>query len=125
MRLLICGDRHWEDKNLIKDAILVLPVLPEVIIEGEAPGADRLAREVARGLAIPILPFAANWKRYNKAAGPIRNKQMLIEGRPTVVWAFHDNFVQSRGTRDMVKRAGINGIPVRLYSHSCAKGVEL
>ena len=45
---------------------------------------------------------------YGKAAGPIRNQQMLDEGKPDVVIAFPG----ASGTADMINRAGLTNVPV-------------
>lgn len=110
MRLLVCGDRHWEDVATMRRALEAL--LPFTVIEGEAPGADRMARVEAERLGITVRRYPAYWQRYGRAAGPIRNEQMLTEGRPTHVLAFHHNLAESRGTADMVRRARAAGIPV-------------
>jgi len=52
--------------------------------------------------------FLANWRTHGKAAGPIRNQQMLDEGRPHLVVAFPGG----TGTADMVRRAKAAGVPV-------------
>lgn len=90
--------------------------MPDVVIEGEARGADTMAREAAEQLGIPVLPFPADWTRFGKAAGPIRNRQMLTEGKPTEVIAFHHDISKSRGTRDMVVQARKHGIPTAVYT---------
>ncbi len=59
--------------------------------------------------------FPAAWDKYGKAAGPIRNQQMIDEGRPDFVIAFHSNVGQSRGTMDMLCRANKAGLVVTLY----------
>lgn len=109
MRLLICGDRYWWDKIMIERNIIALK--PSVIIEGDARGADRLAGEIGKELGIPVLKFPAKWLTYGNAAGPIRNEQMLTEGKPDLVLAFHDDIENSKGTKHMVsisQKAGIN-----------------
>ena len=103
MRLLICGDRNWFEGAAIRD--LLLQYKPEVVIEGEAKGADTLARIHAEMLNIPVLKFPADWEKYGRAAGPIRNSQMLKEGNPDVVVGFHNRIDDSKGTRDMLTRA--------------------
>ena len=84
------GVRKWTDRHLIRQALQF--VQPSLVIQGEARGADSLARDVAQNLGIEVLPFPANWEKYGRAAGPIRNKQMLDEGDPDGVLAFpsHD-----------------------------------
>jgi hypothetical protein len=74
---------------------------PITIIEGEARGADSIAREEALALGYEVLRFPANWRQHGKAAGMIRNRQMLVEGKPNLVYAFPTS-VNSIGTRNMV-----------------------
>lgn len=78
------------------------------IIEGGALGADRCAMIWAEVQGIPVTTFSAEWKKYGKAAGPIRNKRMLDEGRPDYVIAFPGG----DGTADMVTQAKAAGITV-------------
>lgn len=119
MRLLICGDRIWTDKELIRTYINDMDVRPDVIIEGDAKGADRLAGEVAIEMGISLLKFPAEWKKYGRSAGPIRNQLMLNEGKPDFVVAFHDRMNDSRGTKDMLERAFAwkTGIGINIISH--------
>lgn len=109
MRILICGDREWNNKKSIYDYVKTLPK-DTVIIEGEANGADKLSRICGEELGLEVLKFPAKWEIYGKAAGPIRNQQMLDEGRPEKVVAFHHDLSKSRGTKDMVERARRKGI---------------
>ena len=103
MRLLISGDRKWKNKFLVKDTITYL--LPEVIIHGGAPGADELAGITAKELGIEVLQFNAEWGRYGRGAGPIRNQRMIDEGKPDLIVAFHDDITKSSGTADMLIKA--------------------
>lgn len=113
---MICGDREWKDAAAIRRELSKLPPAIEVtIIHGGCRGADRLARDVAIGLGMEVIAFPANWPRYHRGAGHIRNQQMLVEGKPDLVLAFHSNIASSKGTADMIARAGRNGVPVRLF----------
>ncbi|MDP2952295.1 MAG: SLOG family protein [Chloroflexota bacterium] len=116
MRLLVCGDRNWTDYDLILSAIVDL--WPSTVIEGEARGVDSLAASAAHLLGIAVAPFPANWGLYGRDAGYIRNQQMLDEGKPDMILAFHDDLGHSKGTADMVWRAEHAGVPVRVISHS-------
>lgn len=118
-RLLICGDRFWINYprvlTCVRKAHGTEPI--DVIIEGECRGADKMGRKAGEeiGLSVDagtILPFPADWKGKGLAAGPIRNQQQLVEGKPTEVWAFHNRLTNSTGTRDMVNRALRAGLPV-------------
>jgi hypothetical protein len=87
-------------------------ISPSVVIEGEAKGADEMARDVANALHIPVEAYPAEWETYGRAAGPIRNQQMLDNGAPDLVVYFAVNLETSVGTRDMVRRAEKARVPV-------------
>lgn len=119
IRLLICGDREWKKKDRIRRELLLLGISNiEVVIHGAARGADSLGAEIAEELGInkrKIKAFPARWDDYGTAAGAIRNSQMLKEGRPTYVLAFHSHLeTQSKGTADMVRKAKAVGIKVKV-----------
>jgi len=115
MKVLVTGDRHWHNKNRIREVLSALTGV-ECIIEGGARGADTLALIVATELGIPVIEFPADWIKYGGAAGPIRNRQMLSEGKPGLVVAFHNNILKSKGTRDMVRIARAEGTKTRVYT---------
>lgn len=108
MRVLVCGGRDFTDRALLFDALdkfnAAAPI--DCIIHGDARGADQLAGDWAseRNICCDIYP--ANWDRDGKAAGPIRNRLMLTDGRPDQVIAFPGG----RGTADMVKQAKAAGV---------------
>lgn len=118
-RLLVCGSRRWTDRRAIEKGIASAGANLEVVIEGEAPGADRMAREAAEQRGIAVLPFLAHWEVHGKRAGILRNRDMLREGRPTRVLAFTDEFSNPRsGTRHMCKIAVEAGVPTFLIRHA-------
>ena len=82
MRVLACGSRAWEGGALVLETLRGLEGV-EVVIEGEAPGADTLAREAALQLGFPVMAFPADWEKHGRAAGPLRNQRMIDEGTPT------------------------------------------
>ena len=116
MRILVCGDRspkRWgiEDyQQWIYDCLDKFHSLNMVdsVVEGDAPGVDRIAGYWARKNGLTNLKFPADWEKYGTAAGPIRNKQMLDEGKPDLVVAFPGG----KGTANMVKLAEEAGIKV-------------
>jgi hypothetical protein len=81
---------------------------PKVIIHGAASGADTLAKKWARGNRCPDEAYYADWKAHGRAAGPIRNRLMIEEGKPDLVIAFPGG----RGTENMKKQARAAGIEV-------------
>lgn len=116
MRVLMCGDRNWTDEKSIREVLSNLVAFHSevIVIEGEAPGADSISRDVAESMGIQVLKFPALWKTFGRAAGPVRNKQMLMEGKPDMVCAFHNNLRDSKGTKNMVRQAINAGVPVYL-----------
>jgi hypothetical protein len=122
VRLLITGGREYDDKDTIRKWIEnVASIGPiDVIIHGANPrGADKLADELADELGIAKLVYPADWNKHGKAAGPIRNQQMIDEGHPTYVLAFPDP--KSRGTWDMVRRAKAAGVKGKVVGNRLRK----
>ncbi len=120
-RVLICGSRDWSDYTFMRLALAKFEAkhgLMEVLIEGCADGADRMAgHRWANNLSkmeqsVTVEHYPALWDLHGKAAGFIRNQQMLTEGKPDAVIAFSKNLATSKGTSDMVRRARKAGVPV-------------
>lgn len=117
MRVLVCGDRRWSHAGVL---VGVLDRIHrergiDVVIEGEARGADTMAAGWAENHGVRVEPYPASWARHGRAAGPIRNRRMLEEGRPELVVAFHDDLARSKGTLSMVALARKAGVPVEVY----------
>ena len=111
-RVLICGSRTFSSRDAIEEVVASLTP-GTVVINGAAPGADSLGAACARLAGLEVETYSADWKRYGKRAGFIRNTQMLKEGKPDVVYAFVDKpLTESRGTAMMVKIAQDAGVPV-------------
>ena len=110
MRVLVCGGRDYDDRDHIWNTLCALDNEKriEVVIHGCATGADNQGMIWAQGLGRKHAPFAPDWHRYGKQAGPIRNQRMIDEGKPDLVIAFPGG----RGTADMVRRAKAAGVPV-------------
>lgn len=111
-RILVCGGRSFEDLDLMYDVLdeytPPLGVDEPVVMHGDARGADALAAQAALDLGFWVEAHPAEWKAHGKAAGPIRNRQML-DMKPDLVIAFPGG----RGTADCVGEAERRGIPVR------------
>ncbi len=110
MKVLVCGSRSWNRPTLIGRRLAQLPFDSE-IIEGGASGVDYYAAIYARVLGMSVREYPADWKRYGRKAGPIRNRQMLDEV-PDLVLAFWDG--ESPGTRDTIREAKRRGLPVEV-----------
>jgi hypothetical protein len=113
MVVLVCGSRFYYDYDKIYRCLKSLEGVSQVLAGG-CRGADSLAAHAAHACGYPFREYPADWRKYGKAAGPTRNQRMLDEGKPDLVIAFHENLEKSKGTKDMIRRAGRQGIPVRL-----------
>lgn len=117
--IIVCGSRDFDDYDLLKrvldDELKALPN-PQ-IISGGAKGADRLAILYAHRTRTPLHIFFADWDTYGKAAGFIRNAEMLdfatSEGNASVI-AFWDG--KSKGTEHMINIAMKKNVPVRIIT---------
>ena len=103
-RVLICGSRKYRNAIAIPRLVKGLPS-GTVVIHGGAAGADSLADLYARQNGLETEAYPADWNKYGRGAGPVRNKQMLDEGRPTEVVAFVADPTNSPGTANMVLQA--------------------
>lgn len=106
MRVLVCGTRTFGSGRHhagIMDCTLRTLVPPgSTVVHGDARGADRLSGEWARDHGMKEEKHPANWELHGKAAGPIRNSEML-NSDIDLVFAFWDG--KSRGTMDMITKA--------------------
>ena len=105
-RILVCGGRDYTDMKKVYDTLDELH--PTCIIHGMARGADALAGAYAQHWQLDVDEYPADWNKYGKGAGYIRNKQMLDEGKPDLVVAFPGG----KGTAMMIKLAKEAGTPV-------------
>ncbi|WP_013627348.1 DUF2493 domain-containing protein [Rubinisphaera brasiliensis] len=110
MRVLITGGRNFDNHELLEttlDAVHASAPL-SVLIHGAANGADTLAGEWASRNGIEVVACPADWKRYGRAAGPIRNRAMF-DLAPDLLVAFPGG----KGTADMISAAEQKEIPIR------------
>jgi hypothetical protein len=103
---LVTGDREWNDRPLMEAILSKVPYdVYSTLIHGDCRGADKMADEIGKELGYTVLPFPAAWTKYHFMAGPVRNQQMLDEGLPSLVIAFHKSISESKGTKHMVEIA--------------------
>lgn len=131
-RILITGDRRWgvaislednrdepvlrrEKAAMERELANWLTVDDVVLIEGEADGADKLSRIIGEAMGYRVERYPAQWDKFGRAAGPIRNQQML-DMKPDSFLAFHHDLSKSKGTADMVRRCLKAGLPGKVIS---------
>jgi hypothetical protein len=118
MRVLVCGSREFDNEreiytilSFLKELVYADNKTPLLLMQGGAKGADLIAKNWAIENDVPCLDFSAKWTKYGLAAGPLRNKQMIDEGKPDLCLAFPVNGLEnSIGTQNMVKQARAAGI---------------
>lgn len=139
LRILVCGSRTYS-LDFVMPALLKAYAAAAgtvTIIHGDAPGADRHARDWGHVHGFDVEPYPADWDNcgpecdpghrkvnrrgdeYCPTAGHRRNQRMLDEGKPDMVLAFVDKpLAESKGTADMVRRARKAGVPVYVVGAS-------
>jgi len=108
MKLGIVGSRTFGDKLLMVEYIHLFKTAYEMlfnekieIVSGGAKGADSLAEKVALISEIPVKVFQPDWDKHGKAAGHIRNQQIVDNS--DIIVAFWDG--ESKGTKDTIDKA--------------------
>jgi hypothetical protein len=85
---LVCGSRNFTDAALLEACLDEIPRIT-AIIEGGALRAPIGSPDISRDCAAsPSKHSQQSWPTHGLAAGAIRNKRMLVEGRPDLVMAF-------------------------------------
>lgn len=121
MVVLVCGDREWNSYKPIYSRLRDLPP-GTIIVHGDCRGADKMSGFVAKQYGFEVIPVPADWDKFGKAAGPIRNQKMLDEHKVDLVLAFHNDIASSRGTKDMITRADKAGIAFEIITDADHRG---
>lgn len=106
IRSIVAGGREFNDKVLLFDVLDkayggVLDKL--VIISGHARGADQLGEEWAKARGVPLITRPADWDTHGRAAGPIRNVEMITKDGATHAVVFWNGI--STGSKHMIDSA--------------------
>lgn len=114
MKLIIAGSRNYSPSpedidRQFDDFLLVKSDITEVV-SGGAAGADDAGEAWAAVNGLPVKRFPANWKKYGRAAGPIRNAEMADYADAALV--FWRN--QSSGSANMIANMVAEDKPVRV-----------
>lgn len=112
--IVVSGDRNWTDISRVEKTLKRFDAKSCVLIHGDCRGLDKMAGSVAAKLGFEVRTFPAQWDIYGRAAGPIRNVEMLKQ-KPNVIIIFHDNLEKSVGTKSFVKSAIKMGLLPIMY----------
>lgn len=120
MRVIVTGSRNWMGiygDNRIWQVLNILLALTDVLgdkltlIHGACPtGADQVVDRWARrreddGVSLETLP--ADWRTLGKAAGPIRNQEMVNRGADMCIGFVRGTARGTFVTLGMAREAGI------------------
>lgn len=124
-RVLVTGSRNWADRAVIDDFLTALVAAnifhdrTTIVVHGACPtGADAMADDwarwhSARSPLIEVERHPADWARYGRSAGPIRNAAMVNLGADLCLAFIRDG---SRGATGCATLAEAAGIPVRRWT---------
>lgn len=113
MKTIIAGSRDIENYMLVKQAIALSGFKDQIteVVSGGARGIDRLGERYAKEEGIACAVFPADWDKWGKAAGPIRNSEMADYADALI--AIWDG--DSRGTKHMIDTARKKGLKVFVF----------
>ena len=77
MKLAIIGSRNFNDYFLLTKILESYKSETTLVVSGAAKGADSLGEKWAIENNIKTLIFPANWEKYGKRAGFIRNEDII------------------------------------------------
>ena len=123
LRIVIAGSRDFKDYDFLKEKMF--PIISRlrikgynvIIVSGKANGADTLGEKFAEELGLDIEEYPADWDRYQKSAGFIRNEQMAKVAHLVVV--FWDG--KSEGTKHMMNLAVKHKKKLRVFKFKLNK----
>jgi hypothetical protein len=137
VRILVTGSRDWTDRDVVMNALIdewekMGHSRDIVLVHGAARGLDRMAAEIWEGfLGYRCEPHPAKWNLYGKAAGYIRNEEMVGLGANACL-AFlmpcsqagcnREDAHFSHGAEGCAALAVSAGIPVRRFEHEDLRG---
>lgn len=108
-RVCISGSRDYRNIDAVKEVIRVLPK-DVIIVQGGASGVDAEAKEVAQHMGLSVETWPAEWERYGRRAGPMRNRAMVASC--DFLYAFWNGV--SRGTASAIQAAVDEDIPFEI-----------
>lgn len=115
MKIIIAGSRSFNNYEFLKKQLdcLFKNIKSLEIVSGCARGSDALGERYAKERGYILHRFPADWDRYGKSAGYIRNKEMACFADRLV--AFWDG--KSKGTRHMIDLAKKRNLIIKVVEY--------
>lgn len=111
MRTIIAGSRGITDINIVNAAVELSLIEPSIILSGTANGVDKLGEIWATNNGVPVELYPADWNKFGKIAGFIRNELMSANAEALI--AIWDG--QSSGTKHMINIAKKANLKVHVW----------
>lgn len=111
MKTIIAGSRDIGDYRLVCAAVSAFGEDVTEVVSGACRGVDKLGETWAAARSIPVKRFPADWDKFGKSAGPIRNRQMAAYAEALV--ALWDG--KSKGTKNMIEEAEKRGLKIHIH----------
>ena len=124
-KVIICGSRDFDNYELLKTKCdNILKNKKEsgediIIVSGCARGADSLFFFFAKENGYEVLKFPANWNKYGKKAGYLRNEQMAEEANACIAFLRSDK--ECKGTKNMISLARKKKLLIREITENINK----
>lgn len=120
-KLIVAGGRDFTNRELLNVAIKqTIGELPDglkvSIVSGMAAGADSLGYEWAMHNNCQVYRHYAEWKKYGRRAGYLRNEEMANQSQGLL--AFWDG--ESKGTQHMIQIARNKNLYVKVVPYGKA-----
>lgn len=121
-KVIIAGSREFDNYDMLKekcDKILSRKVNEGeeiVIVSGTARGADTLGEKYAKERGYKIERYPANWDKYGKRAGYLRNKKMAEVSNACIV--FLSSKAENKGSKMMISIATEEKLLIRVITES-------
>lgn len=114
-RIVVVGCRNYNNYNEAKEYIdfCISEIRKKhtlIFVSGGCSGADLMGERYAAENGFKVERYPAEWEKYGKAAGPMRNEQMAHVA--DYVICFWDS--KSKGTKLMVGYAKKYGKPIKV-----------
>lgn len=111
---LVTGSRIWINRDLIKKELEIVKKHHSgiTLVHGGCRGADIIAGSIWKELGGTVVSCPADWLKFGKAAGLLRNESMINDYNIQFALAFVKG--DSRGTLHMVSLLKKRGISVRI-----------
>ncbi len=108
-KVVVSGSRDWEDEQRVRDELdFYINKEKDEILVGDQRGVDRMTKNWAYENGIKYHTYEAEWNKYGKKAGPIRNQRMVNDGDKLIAFSL----IHSKGTKDTIKKAENKGMLV-------------